>query len=227
MKKLLKFLFWTVPKWFVILSVTIVLVYRWVPVTKTMTMLKRTLEYRGDSSSQVNQKWIPMKGNSTTMAKVSIAAEDPGFFVHDGFRDGEVKTELNRFKIGEREITGAGTLSQKTAQAVFMTGCNTWAGFGIRAWLTFLIEHIWGKRRIAEVYMNVAEYGPGLFGVEAASEHYYGLPVSELGIDGMAALALCADNPVKMTPSLVNTSYRWERYLVECQERQMTFPDWK
>ena len=226
MKKLLKFLFWTAPKWFVILSVTMVLALKCVPVTKTVMMLKRTMEYRDDSSFRVNQQWLPLEGNSTTVAKITIAAEDPCFFRHHGFGDEDQTRLLSRAKCGGPDVRGAITLSQKTAQAVFMTGCSTLLDEGVRDWFSFLIEHLWGKKRIAEVYMNVAEYAPGLYGAEAASRHYYRRSAKEIGIDRMAALSLCPGNPAVLTPGIVNSRFQGERYAVVCQEKLMAFPAW-
>lgn len=211
MKKTLKFLFVKLPLWSIVISVLACLVIKWVPIRHTPLMIKRMIEYRGDDSFQSIQIWTPFEKISDHAIRTIIAAEDARFFNHHGFEEEEISIEFNRFLAGEKDIRGCSTISQQTAKNVFTFGSHTWLRKGIEAWFTFLIERIWGKKRILEVYLNVAEFGKGIYGIEAAAQYYFNCPASQLQKSDASSLALCLPSPLTRTPEMVNKHYARRR----------------
>lgn len=138
--------------WFVLASVAMVLLLRFVPVTWTATML---LDERS-----VSRDWEPLSRIDRNMVSAVIAAEDGKFCTHDGFDVEAIEQAMQERLRGERE-RGASTISQQTAKNVFLWQGGGWFRKGLEAYFTFLIETLWGKRRIMEVYLNVAETGLG------------------------------------------------------------------
>ena len=160
---LLRFIVWLVV-WFAGLSLAAVIVFRFVPVPVTATMLMDEHGFTKD--------WTPLSRIDPNMVAAVIAAEDGKFCTHDGFDREAIEQALRRNMEGGR-IRGGSTISQQTAKNVFL-----WQGGGyfrkaLEAWFTLLIEQIWGKRRIMEVYLNVAETGIGTYGVEAGAQRYF------------------------------------------------------
>jgi len=204
MKKLLKLVFVKIPLWFVALSVITVFALKWIPVNYTPLMAKRALEYRNDKSYSRHQKSVPVDKVSAASIKAVLAAEDAGFFSHKGFEPREIRKEFKRMKNGEMNIRGCSTISQQTAKNVFTLGSQTWFRKAVEAWFTFLIEKIWGKEKILEVYLNVAEFGKGIYGIQAAAEHYFHTDASHLTMADASSLAACLPCPLHRTPESVN-----------------------
>lgn len=125
-----------------------------------------------------------------------IAAEDQGFARHRGFDAAAIReaADYNRKHVGKR-MRGGSTLSQQTAKNIFLWQGRTWARKGLEAWFTVLIEVLWGKRRILEMYMNCAEMGRGVFGIEAAAQYYFGKPAAALSRDEAALIAAALPGP--------------------------------
>src|SRR5947199_320919 len=153
---------------FLVISFRWVLVYRFVTPPITFTMMSDILAGRGAA-----RDWMPIEQIDRDMVRASIAAEDSKFCSHHGFDFEALEDAMKRNASGGR-IRGGSTISQQTAKNVFLWQGGGYARKGVEAWFTFLIEHLWGKRRIMEVYLNVGETGIGTYGVNAGSERYYG-----------------------------------------------------
>lgn len=153
--------------WFVAISVAWVLVYAVVPPPVTLTML---LDGNG-----ITKDWESLTDIDRNMVRAAIAAEDGKFCSHDGFDRDAIEQAIERNAKGKR-MRGGSTISQQTAKNVFLWQGSGWTRYVRKVpevWFTFLIEKIWGKRRIMEVYLNVAETGIGTYGVEAGAQRYF------------------------------------------------------
>src|SRR6478735_9482514 len=163
MLRALRFLVWTLV-WFVGLSVALVVLYRFVPVPVTATML---MDPHG-----ITKDWESLHHIDRNMVRAAIAGEDGKFCQHDGFDREAIEKAIKRNARGGR-IRGGSTISQQTAKNVFLWQGGGYFRKGLEAWFTLLIETVWGKRRIMEVYLNVAETGIGTYGVEAGAQRYF------------------------------------------------------
>jgi len=152
----------------ILLSVLWVLAYRFINPPITMTMIGDIVSGRG-----AHKEWMPIGHIDRDMVRASIAAEDSKFCSHSGFDFEAIEDAMKRNASGGR-IRGGSTISQQTAKNAFLWQGGGYARKGAEAWFTFLIEHLWGKRRIMEVYLNLAETGIGTYGVNAGSERYFG-----------------------------------------------------
>ena len=173
---------------FVALSLFLVLLYKWVPVPITATMVMDPNGFTKD--------WAPLSRIDRDMVAAVIAGEDGKFCSHSGFDTAAMEKAWERNQRGGR-IRGGSTISQQTAKNVFL-----WQGGGyfrkaLEAWFTVLIEQVWGKRRIMEVYLNVAETGIGTYGVEAGAQRYYGHSAARLSAVEAARIAAALPAPKK------------------------------
>lgn len=188
---------------FILLSTCWVLTYRWIPVEWTPLMLKRAIENISFSDYQNRQNWT-RKGNiSPILIEAILLTEDQRFYSHNGFDIVEFKTMREEHFLNGKDIRGCSTISQQVAKNCFTFGTNTWIRKCIEAYYTVLIETLWGKERILEVYLNVAETGIGLYGVEAACLRYFGISASDISISDAAALACILPKPLARTPRMV------------------------
>jgi monofunctional biosynthetic peptidoglycan transglycosylase len=158
----------------------------------------------------VKKEWSDYKNISNYMKLAVIAAEDQKFPMHEGFDIESIKDAIGDKMSGDR-LRGASTISQQTAKNVFLWPSRTWMRKAAEAYFTFLIEKIWGKKRILEVYLNVIETGKGVYGVGKAGEIYFGKSAGNLTKEESALVAAILPNPVRM--SAVNPS----RYVRERQ----------
>lgn len=159
---------------FVIISVVWVFALKWVNPGSTLLMKSR----QGDGST-IEKQWVSIEAISKSMQLAVICGEDQRFCSHSGFDFEAIKKAAEHNKAGGK-LRGASTISQQTAKNVFLWEGRSWLRKGLEAWFTVLIEFIWGKKRIMEVYLNVIETGKGTFGVEAAARKYYGISASAL-----------------------------------------------
>lgn len=159
---------------FIIISMLWVLAYRFVNPPVTVTMIGDIIEGRG-----AHKQWMPISQIDRDMVRASIAAEDSKFCSHHGFDFEAIEDAMKRNASGGR-IRGGSTISQQTAKNAFLWQNGGYFRKGMEAWFTFLIEHLWGKRRIMEVYLNLAETGIGTYGVNAGSERYFGHDASAM-----------------------------------------------
>jgi len=168
---------------FLLISVLWVGLYRFVNPPITATMISDMMAGRG-----ARRDWLSIDRIDRDMVRAAIAAEDSKFCRHQGFDYDAIEAALQRNASGGR-IRGGSTISQQTAKNVFLWQGGGYARKGVEAWFTFLIEHLWGKRRIMEVYLNVGETGIGTYGVNAGAQRYYGHDASAMSASEAARIA--------------------------------------
>ena len=154
------------------------------------------LQARFGDGLRVEQRWIPFERISRDLVLCVVAAEDQKFPEHAGF---DVEQIMKATREQRRRPRGASTITQQVAKNLYLWPGRSFMRKGIEAWLTIWIEQLWPKRRILEVYLNVAEFGPGLYGAAAASERLFGLPASELGLREASLLAAVLPSPKRMS----------------------------
>jgi monofunctional biosynthetic peptidoglycan transglycosylase len=176
---------------FFVISILWVLAYRFINPPTTITMVGDMIAGRG-----ATRDWMPISRIDRDMVRAAIAAEDSKFCQHHGFDFEAIEDAMKRNASGGR-IRGGSTISQQTAKTTFLWNGGGYARKGVEAWFTFLIEHLWGKRRIMEVYLNNAETGIGTYGVNAGSERYYGHDSSAMSATEAARIAAVLPLPKK------------------------------
>ncbi|MFN3475671.1 MAG: monofunctional biosynthetic peptidoglycan transglycosylase [Blastomonas sp.] len=186
---------------FVLLSLAMVVIYRFVPPPTTITMLT--------DANGATRDWTSLDRIDRNMVAAAIAAEDGKFCTHSGFDREAIEDAVRRNAQGGR-IRGGSTISQQTAKNVFLWQGGGFFRKGLEAWFTLLIETVWGKRRIMEVYLNVAETGIGTYGVEAGAQRYFGKSAASLNRDEAARMAAALPLPKKR--SVKNPSGFVRRY---------------
>ena len=207
-KRISKILFLYVPAGLILLSIVWVTLYKFVPVRWTPLMLKRSIEYQDQKDFRNHHIWVDIDDISQTMVTAVIASEDGRFMDHWGFDFEAIREMKKSHEKKGTKIRGCSTISQQTAKNCFTFGSKTWLRKGVEAYYTFLIELIWGKKRIMEVYLNVAETGKGLYGVEAASMKYFKRHASALTQDQAICLACILPNPLVRCPDNVSSRHR-------------------
>jgi monofunctional biosynthetic peptidoglycan transglycosylase len=176
---------------FLIISVLWVLAYRFINPPITFTMIGDLVAGRG-----ATRDWMPIREIDRDMVRAAIAAEDSKFCSHRGFDFEAIEDAMKRNASGGR-IRGGSTISQQTAKNVFLWQGGGYFRKGLEAWFTFLIERLWGKRRIMEVYLNLAETGIGTYGVDAGSQRYFGHDASAMSATEAARIAAVLPLPKK------------------------------
>ena len=195
---LVKFLFRLVLI-FVVLSLFIVVPFRWLNPPVTMVMADRWLSSSNDSF-KLEQQWLNWNDMPKRSALAVVASEDQLFPLHHGFDVDAIVSVLKSLGNG-KQMRGASTISQQVARNVYLWTGRSWIRKGLEAWFTLLIEVAWGKQRILEVYLNIAEWGEGVFGLEAASHHHFGKTASKLTPMQLALLASSLPSPLKYDPA--------------------------
>jgi monofunctional biosynthetic peptidoglycan transglycosylase len=184
-----------------LLSIAAVGVLRWVPPPTSAFMLERSVGawWRGERDFRLQHQWVDWGHVSPELPIALVAAEDQKFPLHHGFDWDAIEAAWERNQ-QSRRIHGASTISQQTAKNLFLWSGRSWVRKGLEGYFTVLIEALWPKRRILEVYLNVAEFGDGIYGAEAASRAYFHKPA--LALDGREAALLAAvlPNPRKLHP---------------------------
>lgn len=176
-----------------------ILIFAFLPVPFSMVMIERQLGawLTGDFSYVAHSDWVPMDEISPYMALAVMAAEDQKFPEHWGFDVRAIESALAHNQHNQNRIRGASTLSQQTAKNLFLWDGRSWVRKGLEVGLTAGIELVWTKRRILTVYLNIAEFGDGIFGVEAAARHFFNKPASKLSASEAALLAAVLPNPLR------------------------------
>ncbi|BCB59578.1 MULTISPECIES: monofunctional biosynthetic peptidoglycan transglycosylase [unclassified Halomonas] len=193
--RLLWRLVWRGALGFVVLSVALVLLFRFVPPPGSMVMVERKVQsWINSEPIDIQRQWRSWEQLSSNAKLAVISAEDQRFPQHRGFDFVEMRRAWEASRDGER-LRGASTLSQQTAKNVFLWTGRSWLRKGLEAWFTLLIETLWGKQRILEVYLNVAEWDTGVFGLEAAANHYFGASGSALTERQASLLAAILPSP--------------------------------
>lgn len=223
MKRLRDIIFIYIPTGFLLLSLSWVLAYRWLPVKWTPLMLVRTIENRDTKGYENKQNWISLENVSPVLIESILVAEDQRFFSHHGFDWVELAKMKGEHDKKGKPIRGCSTISQQVAKNCFTFCSRSWMRKAIEAYYTVLIETFWGKDRILEVYLNVAETGRGLFGVESACQRFFGCPASKVCLDDAAALACILPKPLARTPNTVVTHHATKyRKIIQLVERNLS-----
>ncbi len=172
--------------------VMLVLAYRFIPPPVTVLMLERAAAGEG-----LHKSWRPLSRISPTLARSVIAAEDARFCGHHGFDFTALKAAAAHNARDPNKIRGGSTISQQTAKNVFLWPERSYVRKGLEAYFTVLTEALWGKRRILEVYLNVVEWGPGVYGAEAAAQRYFHHDAASITPVEAARLAAILPDPLK------------------------------
>ena len=211
---------WIVRLVAVVLLLTLlpILALRWLPPPTTSFMVQAQLGALGThvQCNKVNYQWVPIKRISPETAVAVIASEDQLFSQHWGF---DFKAIEHVLEGGEKR--GASTISQQVAKNLFLWPGRSWVRKGLEAYLTLGIELAWDKRRIMEVYLNTAQFGPCTFGVAAAAKQYFSKPVSSLSLNESALLATVLPNPYHMNPGEPSTYMLERAQWIESQVAQL------
>ena len=173
-----------------VIPVALVAIYRFVPPPVTALMVQRGTEGRG-----LDRRWVPIERISPRLVRAIIAAEDARFCEHNGFDMDAIRKAMAANEAGGR-LRGGSTISQQTAKNVFLWSGRNWVRKGLEAYFTGLIELGWGKRRILEVYLNTIEWGPGVYGAEAAAQKNFRVPAAQLSGPQAARLAAIVPKPL-------------------------------
>jgi monofunctional biosynthetic peptidoglycan transglycosylase len=196
-KKILRIL-WKVALWFFGLSIVSVLVFRFVPVPVTPLMLIRCVEQTFSSDPvRLKHDWVSLDEISKNLPLAVVCSEDQNFMNHSGFDLKAIQQSVDAVKRGAKRVRGASTISQQTAKNVFLWPGRSWVRKGFEVYFTVLIEFVWGKERIMEVYLNSIEMGKGIYGAEAAANFYWRTSAKNLSRTQAAALAAILPNPRK------------------------------
>ncbi|MDR2086197.1 MAG: monofunctional biosynthetic peptidoglycan transglycosylase [Dysgonamonadaceae bacterium] len=187
------------------LSLFLVLLYKYVPVYYPMHLLaKQTTSYFQKEKIAVRHHWKPLSDISQNLTQAVIASEDNLFLIHNGFdfsdrevNPGEISRSRYRWKTG--------TVSQQTAKAVFLFPGQNQVNKLLEAYFTVLIEFVWGKERIMEVYLNSIEFGDGIFGAEAIARQHFQIPAAELTVQQAALITVSINNPKELDSSRPTT----------------------
>lgn len=197
---------------FLLLLVLIIVVLRFIPLPTTAFMLQ--------SPYPVKQDWISIEKLPSHVALAVVASEDQLFPDHFGLDLNAIGNALKDYGDGD-SMRGASTISQQTAKNLFLWPGRSFIRKGLEAGLTLSLEAIWGKKRILEVYLNVAEFGQGIYGVEAASRHYFNKSAQKLTVDEATRLAVLLPSPRKRNPNRLTPSLYQRVYWIKRQMRQL------
>ncbi|ATM03489.1 MULTISPECIES: monofunctional biosynthetic peptidoglycan transglycosylase [Raoultella] len=193
------------------------------PVPFSAVMLERQIGawLSGDFHYVAHSDWVGMDEISPWMGLAAIAAEDQKFPEHWGFDVSAIEKALAHNERQENRVRGASTLSQQTAKNLFLWDGRSWLRKGLEAGLTVGIETVWSKKRILTVYLNIAEFGEGTFGVEAASRRYFHKPASKLTASEAALLAAVLPNPIRFRADAPSGYVRSRQAWILRQMRQL------
>jgi monofunctional biosynthetic peptidoglycan transglycosylase len=187
--------------WFFIISIGLVILFKWVPVPFTYTMISRSVGMMMDGKEVIYQRdWVSLEKISPNLPQAVVASEDNLFTTHNGFSMNAIKKAMQANKKGKK-LRGGSTISQQTAKNVFLWQGRNWVRKGFEVYFTFLIELIWGKERIMEVYLNSIEMGNGIYGAEAAAQYWYHKSAKNLSTQEAAGIAAILPNPRKFKAS--------------------------
>lgn len=207
--------------WFLLVSVLWVLAYRFINPPITLLMVQRNWERKADGKpGKIEKKWVKFEDISDNMKRAAVSAEDQLFLKHMGFDINAIEKAYASNAKGKK-VKGGSTISQQTAKNVFLWPGRSWVRKGFEAYFTLLIELLWSKERILEVYLNVIEMGDGIYGAEAASQAYYKKSCSNLTRSEAALIAACFPNPLRWTPKKPTGYIRHRQYLIMRNMRRL------
>ena len=183
--------------WFFGVTIALTLLFAVLPVPCTPLMFLRTFEQLFDSERSVRwqKDWVPLENISPHFQLAVVCSEDQDFLEHDGFDFNAIK-KAYKYNQTHKRKRGASTISQQTAKNVFLWPSRSILRKGFEVYLTFLIETVWSKERIMEIYLNIIECGDGIYGAEAAAQHYFKKPAKDLNRQESALLAAILPGPL-------------------------------
>lgn len=210
-------------RWMVVLffSTTIlaVVTYRFLPVFLTPLMVIRCFQQIGEGRSIIlHHHWVALEDISPHMPVAVMASEDQRFLIHHGF-DYTAIERAARHNLNGGRMHGASTISQQTAKNVFLWPGRSWIRKGFEAYFTFLIEMMWSKQRIMEVYLNSIEMGDGIYGVDAVAEYHFGKSAGKLFRDECALIAATLPNPRRFNSAHPSEYVRKRQFQIEHEMR--------
>jgi monofunctional biosynthetic peptidoglycan transglycosylase len=192
---------WKAMLWFFGLSILSVILFKWVPIPFTPLMITRIIEFKLDGNDAIySHNWVPLEEISPNLQKAVIASEDGNFLKHSGFDFRAMQKAFKNNSKGKK-LKGGSTISQQTAKNVFLWQGRSYIRKGLEAYFTVLIELIWGKERIMEVYLNSIEMGNGVYGAQEAARHWYSKKAIDLTPKEAAGIAAILPNPRKFEAS--------------------------
>lgn len=205
---------------FIIVSVVSVIIFRWLPVPLTPLMIIRCVEQKSEGKSMtLKHDWVNIEEISPKLQLAVVCSEDQNYLKHYGFDWGAIEKAMKGNEKGKK-IRGGSTISQQAAKNVFLWPGRSYVRKAFEAYFTLLIELIWSKKRIMEVYLNSIEMGNGVYGAESAAQHWYKTSAKKLNKDQSAGIAAILPNPIKYVAN-PPTSYILKRK--EWIKKQMSF----
>ena len=223
LKKIKRFIILTFVA-FCTMSTSWVLLYKWAPVKWTPLMLKRTVQNIGEKDYKNTRTWVDLEDISPVMVRAVMASEDGRFMEHWGFDLKELIKMKKEHKSKGKKIRGCSTISQQVAKNCFTFCGHSWWRKGFEAYYTVLIELFWSKERLMEVYLNIAETGKGVFGVEAAAQKYFGRSAAKLNTHQAVSIACVLPNPLKRNPKTVSQKNKSKYNITYKRTEQTAYP---
>lgn len=188
--------------------------FSFIPPRRTPLMLKRQMQQIGEKKKyNLQHEWVPIDKISPYLIQAVVATEDNRFMKHHGIDFGAIKKARAFNQKSTRRKRGASTISQQTAKNVFLWPARTYLRKGFEVYFTLLIETVWSKKRVMEVYLNMIEMGPGIYGAEAASQYYFKKPASKLSRNEAVLIAVSLPNPLRRNPA------RPTKYMLQRQQQ--------
>ena len=223
LKKIKRFVILTLVA-FCTMSTSWVLLYKWAPVKWTPLMLKRTVQNIGEKGYKNTRTWVDLEDISPVMVRAVMASEDGRFMEHWGFDLKELIKMKKEHKSKGKKIRGCSTISQQVAKNCFTFCGHSWWRKSFETYYTVLIELFWSKERIMEVYLNFAETGKGVFGVEAAAQKYFGRSAAKLNTHQAVSIACVLPNPLKRNPKTVSQKNQSKYNITYKRTGQTAYP---
>lgn len=222
MKRIFKFILKLIA-WFFLFTFFMTLLYKWVPVPFTPLMAIRYFE---NPEEEIRHDWVPMEEISANLQLAVVASEDQNFMNHNGFDYEAIRKAIEENKT-RRRARGASTISQQTAKNVFLWPNSSWFRKGLEVYFTFLIELLWSKERILEVYLNSIEMGQGVYGAEAAANFWFGKSAANLSAAEASAIAAILPNPRQYRAQPASEYIQGRKSWIQRQMRNIGGINWE
>lgn len=209
---------------FLVLSLSWAMLYKFIPVKWTPLMFKRSIQNIEQKDYRNSRTWVDIEDISQVMVRAVLASEDGRFMEHWGFDLKELAKMNKEHKTKGKKVRGCSTISQQVAKNCFTFCGHNWWRKGFEAYYTVLIELFWSKERIMEVYLNVAETGNGIFGVEAVAQKYFGRSAAKLNTHQAVSIACVLPNPLVRNPKTVPQKNRSKYNITYRRTEQTPYP---
>lgn len=208
-------------------TILAVVVLKFVPVYFTPLMFTRLYDQvKNDQELALHHTWVPLSEMSKNLPIAVMAGEDARFMQHHGFDFEEIEKAIKQAERRGKKSRGASTISQQTAKNVFLWQGRSWVRKGLEAYFTVLIETIWGKERIMEVYLNSIEMGHGIYGVQAVAENNFNKNASDITRNEAALIAATLPNPLKYSSKNPSSYMRKRQSWIRNNMRYVETPEW-